>query len=279
MPVNVKEITIAHSPDSDDAFMFYALAKGKLDTKGLKVNQVLKDIQTLNREALAGTYEVTAISFGAYPKLKDKYFLMPCGSSMGDNYGPIVVAKPGITRDDLQKLTIAIPGRETTAYLALRLWNPGLNVVEVPFEQIIDKVVSGQVDAGLLIHEGQLTYKDNGLEKLVDLGVWWHEETGLPLPLGGNAIRKDLGKEAITEITALFKAAVMYALEHREDALAYAMSFARDMKKDVADKYVGMYVNELTVDSGDKGREAVVKLFAEAHAKGILSELIVPEFV
>ncbi len=279
MAVQTKEITIAHSPDSDDAFMFYALANDKLDTKGLVVHQVLKDIQSLNQDAINGRYEVSAISFAAYPFVKDKYMLMPCGASMGDNYGPMVIAKPGVTKENLKDKTIAIPGKLTTAYLTLQLWMPGLKVVEVPFNEIIDYVVAGKADAGLIIHEGQLMFQESGLELIVDLGVWWHDETGLPLPLGGNVVRKDLGEKTVKDATDLFKTAVVYALDHRQEALDYAMTFARDMKRSLADKFVGMYVNDLTVDYGDRGRKAVAKLFEMAYAKGLTTELIVPEFV
>lgn len=279
MTVQTKEITIAHSPDSDDAFMFYALAKDKLDTRGLTVHQVLKDIQSLNQDAINGRYEVSAISFAAYPLVKDRYKLMPCGASMGDNYGPMVIAKPGVNAENLKDKTVAIPGKLTTAYLTLNLWQPGLKVVEVPFDQIIDYVVEGKADAGLIIHEGQLMYQESGLELIVDLGVWWQKETGLPLPLGGNVVRKDLGDTMVKEVTDMFKSAIVYALEHRQDALDYAMTFARDMKRDLADKFVGMYVNELTVDYGERGRQAVRKLFEMAYEKGVTKELIVPEFV
>lgn len=279
MAVQVKEITIAHSPDSDDAFMFYALAKDKIDTKGLTVHQVLKDIQSLNQDAINGKYEVSAISFAAYPLVKDKYKLMPCGCSMGDNYGPMVIAKPGITKESLKDKVVAIPGPLTTAYLAMQLWMPGLKVVEVPFDEIIDYVVDGKADAGLIIHEGQLTFQNSGLNLIVDLGVWWQQETGLPLPLGGNVVRKDLGEKLVKEATDLFKASIVYSLEHRKDALDYAMTFARDMERELADKFVGMYVNETTVDYGERGRKAVTKLFEVAFAKGITKELIVPEFV
>ncbi len=279
MAVQTQEITIAHSPDSDDAFMFYALAKDKLDTRGLTVHQVLKDIQSLNQDAINGRYEVSAISFAAYPLVKDRYKLMPCGASMGDNYGPMVIAKPGVTAENLKGKTVAIPGKLTTAYLTMQLWQPGLTVVEVPFDQIIDYVVAGKADAGLIIHEGQLMFQESGLELIVDLGVWWQKETGLPLPLGGNVVRKDLGDKMVKEVTDLFKSAIVFALEHRQDALDYAMTFARDMKRELADKFVGMYVNELTVDYGERGRKAVTKLFEMAFEKGITSELIVPEFV
>jgi len=279
MTVNLKEIRIAHSPDSDDAFMFYALAKNKLDTKGIAVKQVMKDIQTLNQEAMQGLYEVTAISFAAYPHVKDLYKLASCGSSMGDNYGPKVVAKAGVTEDDLKNMTVAIPGKMTTAYLLLQMWCPGLKVEEVHFDQIIDQVLSGKYGAGLIIHEGQLTYGRDGLSKIVDLGEWWHKETGLPLPLGGNAVRKDLGDKMMAEAVDIFKRSVLYSLEHRKEALEYAMGFARDMTVDLADEFVQMYVNKRSVDCGEDGREAVRRLFAMGYEKGLYKELITPEFV
>jgi 1,4-dihydroxy-6-naphthoate synthase len=279
MSVKVKEISIAHSPDSDDAFMFYALAKNKLDTKGLTVKQVMKDIQTLNQEALHGLYEVTAISFAAYPLVKDRYKLASCGSSMGDNYGPKVVAKAGVSKDDLKNITVAIPGKMTTAYLLMQMWCPGLKVEEVQFDQIIDQVLEGKYGAGLIIHEGQLTYGRDGLSKIVDLGEWWHDQTGLPLPLGGNAVRKDLGDELMREAVDLFKRSVLYSLAHREEALAYAMTFARDMTTELTDEFVKMYVNDRSVDCGEEGREAVRRLFAMGYEKGLYKELITPEFV
>jgi len=277
--MSVKEITVAHSPDSDDAFMFYALAKDKLDTRGLKINQVLKDIQSLNQDAINGRYEVSAISFAAYPLIADKYILMPCGASMGFKYGPMVIANTAFTKEELKGKKIAIPGKLTTAYLTMQLWQPGLDVVEVPFDQIIDYVAAGKADAGLIIHEGQLTYKTAGLTKIVDLGQWWFDETGLPLPLGGNVIRKDLGATVIRNATEILKQAIVYSLEHREEALDYALTFARDMGRDLADKFVGMYVNELTVDYGENGRKALTKLFEMAYQKGIVKEPIKVEFV
>jgi 1,4-dihydroxy-6-naphthoate synthase len=279
MPVDVEQISIAHSPDSDDAFMFYALAKGKVDTKGLTIKQVMKDIQTLNEESKKGLYEVTAISFGVYPEIADRYALMPCGSSMGDKYGPIIVAKKHLSDEQLKQAKIAVPGKQTTAWLALQLFQPGLNAVMMPFDQILSAVASGEVDAGLLIHEGQLTYKDMGLEKIVDLGEWWHDLTGLPLPLGGNSVRKDIGAQRMKDVTEIFKASVVYSLEHRKEALEYALSFARDMPEALADKYVGMYVNERTVDFGEDGRKALRLMFDMAYQKGILKEPVKIEFV
>jgi 1,4-dihydroxy-6-naphthoate synthase len=279
MPVRVKEITIAHSPDSDDAFMFYALAHNKLDTRGLKINQVMKDIQSLNQIALNAQYEVSAISFAVYPEIAENYALMPCGSSMGDQYGPIVVAKKNLSDGELRASIVAIPGRQTTAWLTLQLFQPGLNVVVMPFDEILDAVASGAVNAGLLIHEGQLTYKSLGLQKVVDLGQWWHDVTNLPLPLGGNVVRKDLGSELIKDATELFKESVEYSLAHRDEALAYAMQFAKDIPRELADKYIGMYVNERTVDFGDEGRQALETLFRMAHERGIYKDPVNVEFV
>jgi 1,4-dihydroxy-6-naphthoate synthase len=279
MPVAVKEITIAHSPDSDDAFMFYALAKDKLNTGGLKVNQVLKDIQSLNVDAINGKYEVSAISFAAYPSVAERYALMPCGASIGFKYGPILVANKKMDKDAVKTATVAIPGKLTTAYLVLQLWQSGLNVVEMPFDQIQHAVKDGSVDAGLIIHEGQLTFGEMGLEKIVDLGEWWFDETGLPLPLGGNVVRKDLGPDLIKQATKLLQASIVHSLEHRQEALDYALEFAREMGRDLADKFVGMYVNDFTVDYGEQGREALKRLFAMAYEKGVIKEPVTLEFV
>ncbi len=279
MAVKLKEITIAHSPDSDDAFMFYALAKDKLDCGGLKINQVLKDIQSLNQDAIAGRYEVSAISFAAYPLVAERYALMPCGASMGYKYGPMLVARQSLDSEQLGAARVAIPGKLTTAYLVLELYRPGLTVVEMPFDRILDAVAGAEVDAGLIIHEGQLTYGQLGLTRIVDLGQWWYDLTGLPLPLGGNVVRKDLGPELMRQATRIFKESILYSLSHRADALEYALTFARDMGRDLADRFVGMYVNELTVDYGQAGREAVRRLFAMAHEKGILPQPVEVEFV
>lgn len=279
MAVQLKEITIAHSPDSDDAFMFYALAKDKLDTFGLKINQVLKDIQSLNHDAINGRYEVSAISFAAYPQVADKYVLMPCGASMGYKYGPMIVAKRPMTKEEVSKGTLAIPGKLTTAYLVARLWEPNLNVVEVPFDEIIDYVNAGKADAGLIIHEGQLTYQTAGLTKVIDFGQWWYDETELPLPLGGNVIRKDLGERLMKQTTRLLQDSILYSLKHRPEALEYALTFARDMPPELADKFVGMYVNELTVDYGESGRNALTKLFQMAYDRGIFDKPVPVEFI
>jgi 1,4-dihydroxy-6-naphthoate synthase len=264
-----QRITVAHSPDSDDAFMFYGLASGNVDTGGIEVDQVLSDIETLNRAAFDGKYEVTAVSFHAYAHLADKYALLPHGASMGDNYGPIVVAREG--GGAVKGRTIAIPGTLTTAYLALRLYEPDFEFVVVPFDQIEDFVLQGKADAGLLIHEGQLTYADNGLKKIVDLGEWWAARTGgLPLPLGGNIIRRDLGPEMITKVSKLLHDSIAYALSHRKDAVDYAQQFGRGLDKDKTDTFVGMYVNDLTLGYGERGRLAVERLMTEAYDRGLI---------
>ncbi|MBI1271078.1 ABC transporter substrate-binding protein [bacterium] len=279
MSCQLKEIVVAHSPDSDDAFMFYGIAKGLLDTDGLKIKQVHKDIQSLNQEALEGKYEVSAISFAAYPYIADTYKIMTCGASMGDNYGPVLVCREDFDEADLEKTVVAIPGKLTTAYLALNLYKPGLETKEEEFDQIIKMVADGRYDAGLLIHEGQLTYKDLGLRKLVDLGEWFMTETNLPLPLGGNAIRRDLGDEMINKLSNILKRSIQFSLDNRKDALAYAMTFAPDIPQDLADRFVGMYVNELTVDQGKRGEAAIRKLFEMANERGLYSKPVVPEFV
>lgn len=272
-------ITLAHSPDSDDAFMFYGLATNKLDTGGLHFKHLLKDIQTLNEEATRGTYDVTAISFHAYAYVADKYALLPHGASIGDNYGPIVVSREVATPDDIPNLKIAIPGKLTSAFLALRLFNPDFQYEVVPFDKIIDAVLDGRADAGLLIHEGQLFYQTKGLHKVLDLGEWWHERHGLPLPMGGNAIRRDLGPELIKEVSNLLRESIRYSLNNREDALQYAMQFARDMDPALADRFVGMWVNELTLDYTDRGREAVRRLLQEGYEKGIIPNQVSVDFV
>ncbi len=263
-------ITLAHSPDSDDAFMFYGLATNKLDTGGLNFQHLLKDIQTLNEEATRGTYDVTAISFHAYAYVADKYALLPHGASIGDNYGPVVVSREPATPDDIPNLKIAIPGKLTSAFLALRLFNADFKYEVVPFDKIIDAVLDGTCDAGLLIHEGQLFYQRKGLHKVLDLGEWWHGRHGLPLPMGGNAIKRDLGPELTKEISNLLRESIRYSLTHREDALQYALQFARDMDPALADRFVGMWVNELTLDYTDRGREAVRRLLEEGFEKGII---------
>lgn len=273
-----RTISVAHSPDSDDAFMFYALATNKLDTGNLTFTHVLKDIQTLNEEAFRGTYDVTAISFHAYAYISDKYVLLPHGASIGDNYGPILVSKQSYTPEDIPKLKIAVPGKLTSAFLALRLFNSDFEYEVVPFDKIIDAVQSGQCNAGLLIHEGQLFYKTLGLNKVLDLGEWWHERTGLPLPMGGNVIRRELGAETIRQVSAALRDSIAYALSHRESALEYAMQFARDMDTRLADRFVGMWVNELTLDYTERGREAVQRMLAEGFEKGIIPNQVAVEF-
>jgi len=275
-----RTITLAHSPDSDDAFMFYALATNKIDTGDLEFEHVLKDIQTLNEEARRGVYDVTAISFHAYAYIADKYALLPHGASIGDNYGPIVVANEKLDPSDLSNVKIAVPGTLTSAFLALRIFNPDFKYEVVPFDQIIEAVTEGRCDAGLLIHEGQLFYHNLGLHKVLDLGEWWHEHTnGLPLPMGGNAIRRGLGAETIREVSGLLKESIQYSLDNREDALQYAMQFARDMDPALADRFVAMWVNELTLDYGERGREAVQRLLVEGHERGIIPHSVDVEFV
>jgi len=275
-----RTITVAHSPDSDDAFMFYALATHKLETGDLEFQHVLKDIQTLNEEARKGTYDVTAISFHAYAYVADKYALLPHGASIGDNYGPIVVANEELDPSDLSKVKIAVPGTLTSAFLALSIYNPDFRYEVVPFDQIIEAVTSRKCDAGLLIHEGQLFYQQLGLHKVLDLGEWWHEHTGgLPLPMGGNVIRRDLGPDTVREVSSLLKESIQYSLDNREDALAYAMQFARDMDPALADRFVAMWVNDLTLDYGDRGREAVRRLLTEGHERGIIPHKVDIEFV
>lgn len=268
--IETRTITVAHSPDSDDAFMFYGLATDKLDTGDLKFTHVLKDIQTLNEEAFRGTYDVTAISFHAYAYTSDKYVLLPHGASIGDNYGPILVSARPAKVEDISKLKIAVPGTLTSAFLALRIFNPDFQYQEVPFDKIIDAVKSGDCDAGLLIHEGQLFYESLGLHKILDLGEWWHERTGLPLPMGGNAIRRELGAEIIHQVSDCLRESISYSLANREDALQYAMQFARDMDTSLADRFVAMWVNNLTLDYTDRGREGVRRFLTEGFERGII---------
>jgi 1,4-dihydroxy-6-naphthoate synthase len=264
------EIRLAHSPDSDDAFMFYALATHKLATPGYKYTHVLSDIQTLNEAALSETYDVTAVSFAAYPSLRDKYVLLDCGASFGENYGPIVVSSKSMKKEDLAGKRIGVPGLKTTAYLTLRLNTPDFEPVVMPFDKILDAVKNEVVEAGLLIHEGQLLFPRLGMHRVVDLGVWWHEQTGLPLPLGGNAVRKALGPALGLQIAKTIRDSVEYGLEHREEALNYAMQFARDMETEIADKFVGMYVNRWTLGYGERGKQAVRALIERGTAAGLL---------
>jgi 1,4-dihydroxy-6-naphthoate synthase len=271
-------ITVAHSPDSDDAFMFFGLACGAVDTGGIVVEQVLADIESLNRAALEGRYEVTAVSFHAYAHLVDKYALLPHGASMGDRYGPIVVAADAGVRG-VKGRRIAIPGTLTTAYLALRLYEPSFDYVVVPFDRIQQAVLDGKADAGLLIHEGQLTYAEEGLRKVVDLGEWWAQRTGgLPLPLGGNIIRRDLGREMIGRVSALLHDSIAYALSHRPQAVEYALQFGRGLDRDRTDTFVGMYVNDLTLQYGERGRRGLERLMSDAYAQGLIPRPVAVEF-
>ncbi len=266
----LREITVAHSPDSDDAFMFYGMATHKVRVPGVRFTHTLCDIETLNRKALEGFYDITAISFHAYPYIQDKYALMPSGGSVGEGYGPMIVATRTIAPDELTKIKIAVPGTMTTAYLALKLYAPDAITEVVPFDQIIPRVMEGKYEAGLIIHEGQLTFDRSGLHRIVDMGKWWREKTGMPLPLGGNVIRRDLGTELIAASCSALHDSIRYALEHREEALEYAMQFARDLDPQLADKFVGMYVNERTLDYGKDGREAIVKLLDMGYEAGII---------
>jgi 1,4-dihydroxy-6-naphthoate synthase len=273
-------VTVGHSPDPDDAFMFYALAHDKLDTGDLQFRHVLQDIETLNRRALRGELEVTAISIHAYASLLDKYSLLPSGCSMGDHYGPMVVALRPLTIEQLKSARIAVPGTLTTAFLTLRLLLPDGFMYEVlPFDRILGAVAEGRFDAGLIIHEGQLTFQNQGLHLVVDLGVWWQEKMGLPLPLGGNVVRRDLGLPTMRTISRLLKESIRYSLEHRDAALEYALQYARDMDRSLADRFVGMYVNEWTLDYGERGREAVRRLLQEGHRAGVIPNPVNVEFV
>jgi 1,4-dihydroxy-6-naphthoate synthase len=273
-------VRIAHSPDSDDAFMFYALTQGRLDTSGLDISHVLRDIETLNRAAFEGTYEISAISFHAYAHLADRYTLMPSGASFGDGYGPVLVSRTGRRREEFPDLLTAIPGELTTAALALRLWQPAVRTVVVPFDQILDEVRAGKVDAGVVIHEGQLTYQEGGLAAVTDLGAWWKEETGDPLPLGGNGIRRDLDPVLSRRLCRLLTESIAYALDHRQEALDYAMRYARGLEDDPvrSDRFVAMYVNEWTRDYGAIGRRAVQRLLDRGHDAGLLPQRVIAEW-
>jgi 1,4-dihydroxy-6-naphthoate synthase len=298
-------LKLGHSPDPDDAFMFYALAKNRLDTRGWAFEHVLQDIQTLNVRAQQGELEITAISIHAFPYVADKYALMSCGSSMGDGYGPMVVAREPMTLAQLKGKTIAIPGEMTTAFLTLQLClgkgvrsqgsegrqdassltpdpyplTPAFNYVVAMFDEIPKLVAEGKVDAGLLIHEGQLTYQTLGLKLVVDLGVWWQERTGLPLPLGGNVIRRDLGQAAMQEVTDILKQSIQYSLDHRKEAVEYALQFGRDLNAELADRFVGMYVNHWTIDYGERGRAAITRLLDEGAKAGLVPAIPKIEFV
>jgi 1,4-dihydroxy-6-naphthoate synthase len=274
-----RTITVAHSPDSDDAFMFYGLATNKLETDGLKFEHTLRDIQSLNEAAKNGVYDVTAISFHAYAYVADKYALLPHGASIGEKYGPIVVSKEKRAPEEISNMRIAVPGELTSAFLALRLYNSKFDYEVVPFDEIIDEVQRGKFDAGLLIHEGQLFYKQMGLDKVLDLGEWWHDQTGLPLPMGGNAIKRSLGDDVMRQVSKHLHRSIVYSMENREDALTYAMQFARDMPQELADRFVAMWVNDLTLDYGERGKEAVRRLLFEGYNAGIIPHRVDVEFV
>jgi 1,4-dihydroxy-6-naphthoate synthase len=273
------EIKLAHSPDSDDAFMFYALATHKLPTPGYKYTHTLSDIQSLNEAALTETYDVTAVSFAAYPLLRDKYVLLDCGASFGEGYGPIVVCAKSLKPQDLAGKRVGVPGLKTSAYLTLKLYEPNFEPVVMPFDKIIDAVQNNLVEAGLLIHEGQLFFPGKGLHKVIDLGIWWQEQTGLPLPLGGNAVRRALGPRLGRQIAKTIRDSVSYGFEHREEALNYAMQFAREMDTELADKFVGMYVNKWTLGYGEKGKKAVKELIARGTKAGLLPAPPTVEFL
>lgn len=268
-----RTITLAHSPDADDAFMFYALAKDKLDTGELRFVHTLMDIQSLNVDALNEKYDVTAVSFGMYPRIADRYALLSSGSSIGDGYGPIVVSKDPVDPSKLADTLVAVPGENTSAFVSLKLYCPALKYVVMDFMEIQEAVIAGKVPAGLLIHEGQLTYEEEGLRKVVDLGEWWKAKTSLPLPMGGNAIRRALGPELMMEISRILRASIRYSLEHRDAALEYAMTFGRGLPKDKADRFVGMWVNDLTVDYGDYGKNAVRAFLTAASDAGVLPKV------
>ncbi len=272
---------VGHSPDPDDAFMFYGIDAGKVDTGNFKIVQVLEDIETLNRRAVAGELEVTAVSIHAYAHLTDSYALMPCGASMGDGYGPCVVSREPMQPEDLSRSTIAVPGELTSAFLALRLFlGHEFKYEVIPFDKILDAVESGRTDAGLIIHEGQLTYGSQGLHLVTDLGIWWGERTGgLPLPLGGNVVRKNLGDQAMKELTRIIAASIAYGLDHREPALDYAIDFGRGLDRGLTDRFVGMYVNELTRDYGERGRRSIERFLAEGFDAGLLPKMETLEFV
>ena len=279
MLMEKREITLGHSPDPDDAFMFYALAADKIETGGLTFTHVIQDIETLNRRAMNAELDVTAVSIHAYAYVLDQYALLTSGASMGDNYGPLVISRTPMSLDDLRGATIAVPGLMTTAYLALRLCIGDPKIVVVPFDQIMDAVERGDVDAGLLIHEGQLTYSARGFNKVIDLGEWWMTETGLPLPLGGNAIKKSLGPDLIARVSKLLRESIEYGLENREVAVRHSMKYGRGMEETLTDKFVGMYVNDYTIDYGDRGREAVRLLLERGHEAGIIPRPVELHFV
>ena len=273
-----RQITVAHSPDSDDAFMFYALATSKVQSPELEFRHHLKDIESLNREAQQGVWDVTAISFHAYPYIADRYVLMPCGGSMGEGYGPIVVSQRPLAPGELAGKKLAVPGTLTTAYLVMRIYQPEFEAVVVPFDRILDAVREGSVDAGLLIHEGQLTFRSLGLHLVADLGKWWQEQFDLPLPLGGNAIRREWPKPLRDEIGRLVRDSIQYGLDHRQEAMAYALGFARDMEPELADKFVGMYVNGYTLEYGARGVRAIETLLQLAHERSLIPRKPTIEF-
>jgi 1,4-dihydroxy-6-naphthoate synthase len=274
-----REIKVAHSPDSDDAFMFYGMATNKVRVPGVKFTHTLCDIETLNRKALEVFYDITAVSFHAYPYIQDHYALMPSGGSVGEGYGPMIVASRSLSLEDVIKVKIAVPGTMTTAYLALKLFAPDAITEVVPFDEIIPRVLDGKFEAGLIIHEGQLTYGKSGLHRVVDMGKWWRDLTGMPLPLGGNAIKRDLGPTLTAACCNALRDSIQYALDHRDEALQYAMQFARDLDVQQADKFVGMYVNERTLDYGKDGREAITKLLEMGYERGIIPHKPVVDFV
>jgi 1,4-dihydroxy-6-naphthoate synthase len=279
LPPKVLELKLAHSPDSDDAFMFYGLATKKISSGYLRFTHVLEDIETLNRKALDGVYDITAISFHGYAHIADAYLLLPCGASFGDRYGPIVVARGALGPEGMRGKRVAVPGKLTTASLTLQLYEPDVELLYTPFDRILERVTEGEADAGVVIHEGQLTYARVGLTKIVDLGEWWHQETGMPLPLGGNAIRRSLGGEAIGRVAKLVKQSIQYGLDHRQEALTYALQFSRGLDVVTADRFVTMYVNERTLQYSEQDRQAVQTLLDRGFEKGLLSRRVKAEFV
>jgi 1,4-dihydroxy-6-naphthoate synthase len=275
----VREISVSHSPDSDDAFMFYALATNKVRVPGLRFTHTLSDIETLNRKAREAFYDVTAISFHAYPYLQERYALLPSGGSVGEGYGPMIVANKEYSVEQIKNKKIAVPGTLTTAYLMLKLLAPEIQTEVVPFDQIIPQILEGRYEAGLIIHEGQLTYSKSGLHRIVDFGKWWRDTTGLPLPLGGNAIKRELGPELMHQVSVALKDSIRYALEHRDEALEYAMQFARDLDRQLASRFVSMYVNERTLDYGSEGRLAITRLLEMGYEHGIIAHKPRIEFI
>lgn len=277
--MTIRAISLAHSPDPDDAFMFYALAAGKVGTPELSFVHELRDIETLNRRAMEGAYDVTAVSFHAYAYLWERYALLPHGASFGDGYGPIVVASRPMAPGDLASVRVAVPGTLTTAFLALRLFRRAGEYNVLPFDRILPAVTEGAAEAGLLIHEGQLTYAQKGLHKVVDLGEWWKQETGLPLPLGGNVIKKDLGPSLMKQVSRLLRESIAYGLAHRDEAMGYAMKYGRGIPAPLADRFVGMYVNDFTLGYGERGRQALVALYARAYEAGVIPKPVAVEIL